>query len=269
MKTNHEIGAQVIIAVRENADFARDAVEWLLSKQEDDERMQGTSLHRNGEGLSKIHAARIDKELPADMSHDELKGIASAYSHTQLAEAVEAGELKLPPKKKRRVLCPESDDELFHVDDDEEQDQDDDEDDAVVVDRFGIHLGPLCMPSRALCARVGTVVERLRAAGAWTPNDVKNVIMEESKWLLGHAEIDDCVIDAALYYALPAVTFSPADPPRRLIRLWWNSESMWANARVDRVSVTNGELRVDMTFPEEKASGFITGADTLYAYALA
>lgn len=237
-------------------------------------------MHRNGEGLSKTHAAQIDITLPAEMSHDELTGIASAYSHTQLAEAIATNELKLPGRKKRRTLqLMENDfdlgDETICGEDDEEQQQEDEEgekdeeDDELVVDRFGIHHGPLCMPSRALCSRVATIVERLRTGGEWTPFDVKNAIIEESNWLLGYVEVDECVIDAALYYTLPALIFSPSNPPRNRIRVWWNSESMWASARVDRVSVKKGELRVDLTFPEEDASGFITGADILFAYEIA
>jgi hypothetical protein len=265
MKTNHETGTEVILAVRENRDFAREAVEWLFSKQDDDERIQGTSLHRNGEGLSKTHAAQIDNKFPSDMSHAELTAMASCYSHTQLAEAVEQGELKLPRRKARRTL-------QLTDEDDEERAQEDAVVDAVVdaelaVSRFGIHSGPLCMPSRALCARVATVVERLRAAGAWSPQDVKNAILDESNWLLGHVTVDDCVIDAALYYTLPALAFSPdGDRPKGLIRVWWNSECCWATARVDRVSVANGDLRVDLTFPEEAASGSVTGPDTAFAY---
>jgi hypothetical protein len=271
MKTNHETGTEVILAVRENREFAREAVEWLFSKQDDDERMQGTSLHRNGEGLSKTHAAQIDKKFPADMSHAELTVMASCYTHTQLAEAVEQGELKLPSRKARRTLqlTDEDDEERAQEDAEEDADEDAAEDPSPVVSRFGILCGPLCMPSRALCARVATVVERLRAAGAWSPRDVKNAILEESKWLLGHVTVDDSVIDAALYYTLPALAFSPdGDLPKRLIRVWWNSESCWATARVDRVTVSNGDLRVDLTFPEEAASGSVTGPDTAFAYEL-
>jgi len=279
MKTNHEVGAQVIIAVRENHDFARDAVEWLMSKQDDDERMQGTSLHRNGEGLSKTHAARVDMQFPAEMSHDQLTGIASAYTHTQLAEAIESGELKLPTRKKRRTLQIFDDEEY-----DEEQIQEDEEDGLreqeeydenggcsdVVVDRFGVHKGPISMPSKALCARVATIVEQFRADVSkslpWTFSQVKHKIIDESSWLIGHVEINDCVIDAALYYALPELILSAGDPCRN-IRLFWAEENIWANARVVKVSVVKGDLRVDLTFPEENdATGFVTGADIGLAY---
>ena len=273
MKTNHETGALVILAVRENIDFARESVQWLLSKQDDDERVQGTSLHRNGEGLSKTHAAQMDMKDPSEMSHAELTAIACAYTHTQLAEAVETHELELPQRKKRRRK-----NQLLEEDEeDEEQQQEDrareehEEDERVDYN----YRGPVYMPSRALCERVATVVERLRVKNVnndtkhestWVPADVKRAIIEESKWMLGYVDIDDCVIDAALYYTLPALQFSPGNPPRGLIRIWWYSESVWANARVDRVSVTKGELRVDMTFPEESASGFVTGPDVLFAY---
>jgi len=278
MKTNHETGALVILAVRENFDFARASIEWLLSKQDDDERVQGTSLHRNGEGLSKTHAAQMDMKDPYEMSHAELTAIACAYTHTQLAEAVETHELELPERNKRRrrnqVLDEDEDEE------DEEQQQEDEAREQHEEDEradFDYH-GPVYMPTRALCERVATVVERLRVKdvhndlhdikheSTWTPADVKRAIIEESKWMLGYVDIDDSVIDAALYYTLPALHFSPGNPPRGLIRIWWYSESVWASARVDRVSVTKGELRVDMTFPEESASGFVTGPDVLFAY---
>ena len=270
MKTNHETGARVIMAVRENVDFARSAVEWLLSKQDDEERMQGTSLHRNGEGLSRTHATQIDMKNPSKMSHGELTAIASAYTHTQLAEAVETQELVLPQRHKRRrnnrVL--EEDEEQQQEDEAREQHEEDERGDKN-------YRGPVYMPSRALCARVATIVERFRAKdmknemiieGTWTPADVKNAIIEESKWMLGYVDIDDSVIDAALYYILPALIFSPGNPPRGLIRIWWYSESVWASAIVDRVSVMKGELRVDLTFPDESASGFVTGTDVLFAY---
>jgi flagellar motor protein MotB len=278
MKTNHETGARVIIAVRENMDFARSAVEWLLSKQDDEERMQGTSLHRNGEGLSKTHATQIDMKSPSKMSHGELTAIASAYTHTQLAEAVETQELVLPKRNKRR----RRNNQILEEDDepqpeDEEQQQEDEareqpEEDERVDKNY---RGPVHMPSRALCARVATIVKRLRAKdvknemineGTWTPADVKNAIIEESQWMLGYVDIEDSVVDAALYYTLPALIFSPGNPPRGLIRIWWYSESVWASAIVDRVSVTKGELRVDLTFPDESASGFVTGTDVLSAY---
>jgi hypothetical protein len=53
------------------------------------------------------------------------------------------------------------------------------------------------------------------------------------------------------------------------VRIWWASEHKWASAKVDRVTRNHGsELRVELTFTEEDASGVVTAADALFAYAL-
>lgn len=282
MVANHELGASVICAIRESHDFARTCIVWLLSKQDDDEISQGTSLRRNDEGLSKIHAAQLDKKASSDMSHTELKSIASAYSHTQLADAVAADELTLPTKRKRRTLqLSETDSESDTETLDEEQWQEDhegkhqdegsiDDDPDLVVDRFGIHHGPLCIPSKQLCTRVASIVERIRRVNRkppWNIADVKKVINDENGWLLG-MEADENCIDAALYNALPTLDFSASRQPK-WIRCYWKAESIWGTARVDLISRKHGsDVRVKLFFPADNASGILTGADALYAYEL-
>ena len=273
----HERGSEVLVGVRRDHNFALRCVSWLLSKQDTDELSQGTSLRRNDVGLSKAHAAQVDKTSPVGMSHAELIKIASSYTHTQLAKGVDSGELVLPDpvtrKRRRLLMADESDTDLDSGSGSESDSANARDIRGISLDVFGIQCAglPICMPSRRFVTRVGNIVERVRRADCtppWTFADVRERINEEDGWL--GVEIDVKMVDAALYYALPAVNWH-SKPRPAWIRVWWAAESIWADARVDRVSganTTESPLRVDLSFPAENTSAFITGADTSFVYAL-
>jgi hypothetical protein len=185
---------------------------------------------------------------------------------------VENGQLILPRKKRRLYLAEDDEDEVDDEDDEDEEDEEDEDDEepSIHVDRFGIHAGAFVMPSRQLCDRVGAIVERIRRVdvrkAAWSVADVRAVINKEDSWL--GVDIQENVIDAALYYTLPVLNFMASQPPT-FVRVFWASEQKWSNARVDRISRKHGsDVRVSLTFTEEHASGVVTGADALFAYAL-
>ena len=265
--------------MRDDQPFALASVQWLLSMQSDDEIASGSSLHRNKQGLSKTHAELLARKHAPCMSHDELVAIGSAYTDTQLMQAVSAGHLAMPPRPvafKRRKLA--------HFDDDsgDEQAANDEDSDAeedaknVLVTSYGIHCGSVVAPSRQMCARVGKIVARVKSQSPasmssefppvppWVPADVHSIVHDEDSWSGIH--IDENLIDAALYYALPPIKYTAN---RMWIRIFWASEERWATARVDRVSKIQGtQLNVELYFPDEKLDGSVTGADALFAYEL-
>ena len=54
-----ECGTEILIAVRENKDFALLCLKWLISRQDADEIESGTSLRKNGRGLNKDSCRRV------------------------------------------------------------------------------------------------------------------------------------------------------------------------------------------------------------------
>jgi hypothetical protein len=131
-------------------------------------------------------------------------------------------------------------------------------------------------PSRQMCARVAKIVTRVKAENAekaekgekanappWVPADVQNIVHEEDSW--SGVQIDESVIDAALYYTLPVIKYDTGV----WIRVFWASEERWATARVERVCKIQGtQPHVEIYFPDEGMDGSVTGADGLFAYEL-
>lgn len=254
-----ELGAAVLVAVRENDAFALACFEWLKSRQEPDELACGTSLHHNGRGFDKFHARALHAK---DLDDDEIKAMVSEYAHTQLVEGVREGELKIPERKKRR-LVEESDDEpeeaIFddaeHVADGRETDA------AVALDLYGVACERL--PSRAFAARALQIAAGLSCDVLRIPDEVTAVVNTQDGW--SGAVVSPALVDAALYCALPPIDYAVA----KEVRIFWASENTWASARVDSVSRGNGgRMSVELFFPDEKCAGSVSGADALYAYDL-
>lgn len=265
------LGVSVLLAVRENEPFALRCVRFLLDMQEADELVEGTSIHRNGRGLSKPHAEMLAARAPEKMDATTLSRIASEYAHTQLTEAVKNGQLRLPAtsvseeddapvsKRRRGARVLQSDDE-----------QDEDEPNGVVsLDEYGVHAAGVVMPSARFVARVRRIVDETRArgvSGRSMPWRVRRAVNEEDGWR--GTNVSSRVVDAALYQVMPGVDlFTVA--PKTIVRIFWVSEHRWATAEV--VCVRRGSDTsnvVELYFPDEEVEGTVTGADTLYAYEL-
>ena len=270
------LGVSVLLAVRENEPFALRCVRFLLDMQEADELVEGTSIHRNGRGLSKPHAEMLAARAPETMDATTLSWIASEYAHTQLTEAVKNGQLRLPAtsvredddapvfKRRRRARVLRSDD-----DEDDDEGGDDEQNGVVSLDEYGVHADGVVMPSARFVARVRRIVDETRArgvSGRSMPLRVRRAVNEEDGWR--GTNVSSRVVDAALYQVMPGVDlFTVA--PKTVVRIFWVSEHRWATAEVVRVRRGSDTSNVvELYFPDEEVEGTVTGADTLYAYEL-
>lgn len=274
------LGVSVLLAVRENEPFALRCVRFLLDMQEADELVEGTSIHRNGRGLSKPHAEMLAARAPETMDATTLSRIASEYAHTQLTQGVKSGQLRLPAtsvreqedgdapvsKRRRRAKILQSDDEEDEGGDEEDVDE---ENGVISLDEYGVHADGVVMPSARLVARVRRIVDETRArgiSGRSIPWRVRRAVNEEDGWR--GTNVSSRVVDAALYQVMPGVDmFTVA--PKTVVRIFWVSEHRWATAEVVRVRRGSDTSNVvELYFPDEEIEGTVTGADTLYAYEL-
>jgi hypothetical protein len=272
-----EIGTEILIAVRGNEDFALLCLKWLISRQDADEIESGTSLRKNRRGLSKVHAAEFIHNKAINFSHESLCRVVSSYAHTQLPKGVMNGELQIPKSttevmyRRRRRLIPddetESDDEQTDEEATAEVNVKVEDEKYLTVDDYGVHSGGgLFLPNRRFCDRVAKIMQRVRenaSSSVWIHKEVHRIINEEDIWM--GFDVDMSVVDAALYFSMTPINFM-SEPPK-WIRIFWASESKWATARVDRVSVSRGaSICVHLYFPDEDAQGSVTGPDAMFAY---
>jgi hypothetical protein len=281
-----ECGTEILIAVRENKDFALLCLKWLISRQDADEIESGTSLRKNGRGLNKAHAAEFIHNKAINFSHESLCRVVSSYAHTQLPKGVMNGELQIPKRSADAVMCKrrrklisdetESDDEEVdeevvvdeevevNVDVDVEVDVEDEKE--ITVDEYGVHSSGIFFPNRRFCDRVAKIMQRVRenaSSSVWIHKEVRRIINEEDMWM--GFDVDMSVVDAALYFAMTPINFT--NEPPKWIRIFWASESRWVTARVDRVSVSRGaSICVHLYFPDEDAQGSVAGPDAMFAY---
>lgn len=282
-----DVGVAVLRAVRDNEAFALRCVRFLLDRQDPDEISEGTSLRRNGRGLSKPHAEMLADSVPEATAPSILSRIASEYAHSQLAEAVRSGVLQIPPtilydgssepedpfwsrpdkkRRRRREILSE----------DEEEDQEEEPEKQVVdlteetfLDEYGVHLGGIVMPSRAFVSRVRGIVDDLVAHNESVrnfPARVRQRVNGSDGWR--GTNVSSRMVDAALYQVMPSVDLFTASR-KALVRIFWVSEQRWATAEVVRVRRRSDTTNVvELFFPDEETDGTVTGPDTLYAYSL-
>ena len=125
-----ELGSKILTAVRENEKFALAAVRWLMTRQDADELASGTSMHKNQRGLNKSHAELLNNQQLEKMPHQSVANVACFYTHTQLLEAVERGELVLPPEQNASTLLTQRarKRKVLHSEDDEEEESEEEQD---------------------------------------------------------------------------------------------------------------------------------------------
>lgn len=263
-----ELGAAVLVAVREDDAFALTCLEWLKCRQEPEEIIRGTSLHRNARGFDKYHARAVHTK---DLDDGEIKAMVSEYAHTQLAEGVRDGELTLPGRRRKRRMVDESDDEPDDAvvvartsADRAARDGEGEEEETnatVALDLYGVTCERL--PSRAFGQRALQIAAALSCDVLRIPDEVTAAVNAQDAW--SGAVVSPALVDAALYCALPPVDYATA----KEVRIFWANENTWASARVE--SVTRGDggrVSVDLFFPDEGCGGSVSGADALYAYDL-
>lgn len=264
-----ELGAAVLVAVREDDAFAHTCFEWLKRRQEPDELIRGTSLHRNARGFDKYHARAVHAK---DLDDGEIKAMVSEYAHTQLAEGVRDGELTLPRRRRKRRTVEESDDEPDDADDalvvartpadHAEHDEEEEETNApVALDLYGVTCERL--PSRAFGQRALQIAAGLSCDVLRIPDEVTAAVNAQDAW--SGAVVSPALVDAALYCALPPIDYATA----KEVRIFWANENLWASARVESVARGDGgRVSVELSFPDEGCAGSVSGADALYAYDL-
>lgn len=266
VKRDLEIGAEVLRAVEESEPFALRALEWLLSRQETDEIAAGTSTHKNGRGLNKRDAEFLQSHPPRSLTTEEVRLIVCRYTHTQLVDGVTDGELDLPEKKKRRIVRFSNLQEDSNSEEEEEEEEVTDaasegDSGGLKLDKYAVRDDTILFPSRQFVERVSRLLRRVKR-GPRVARDIQKIIHEEDSWT--GFEVELRAVDAALYYL-----FSPVDylstPPSR-VRVFWASERLWVNAEVKCVQVRGAEVTVELYFPDEGASGAVSGADAAYAY---
>lgn len=291
-----DLGVKVLCAIREDDAFALRCLRFLVHRQDADEILEGTSLHRNGRGLSKPHAEMLAGRDPETMPAADVSRIASEYAHSQLADAVRNKELRMTGacrEHRRSELLPGAlasaggDETLVRVglgskrrrgrqvlqsedeDEDEEPELPDSSEDDLCLDEYGVHFGGVVMPSASFVSRVGRIVRDLRTrdepASAF-PRRVARIVNAEDGWR--GTNVSARMVDAALYQVMPAVDLFLARP-KTLVRIFWISEGRWATAETVRVRRGSDTTNVvELFFPDEEVDGTVTGADTLYAYKL-
>ena len=284
-----DLGVGILCAIRENDAFALRCLRFLVDRQDADEIVEGTSLHRNRRGLSKPHAEMLAGRELEKMPASDISRIASEYAHSQLADAVRRGELTMAEKgtlvdvstgdedawdrlervrsgsKRRRER------EIVQSEDEEDEtDLDDPSESEVCLDEYGIHHGGAVMPSASFVSRVGRIVRELRERGEQArafPRLVARIVNAEDGWR--GTNVSARMVDAALYQVMPAIDLFVARP-KTLVRIFWASEGRWATAETVRVRRGSDTTNVvELFFPDEEVDGTVTGVDTLYAYELA
>lgn len=266
VKRDLELGADVLRAVEGSESFALRALEWLMNRQEPDEIAAGTSTHKNGRGLNKKDAELLQKCPPRSLSPEEVRRVVCRYTHTQLVDGIVEGEIDLPDvvavNKRRRTRG-----RRVYLGEDSDSEGEEDaaaevaEDRTLKLDKYAVRDDHILFPSRQFVERVSRLLRRVKR-GPRVARDVQKIIHEEDSWTGFQVELR--AVDAALYYLYSPVDYV-SNPPSR-VRVFWASERQWVNAEVNGVQVRGAEVTVELYFPDEDASGAVSGADAAYAY---
>jgi hypothetical protein len=244
-------------------------MKYLLECQTSDELTAGTSIHRNGVGLSRLDAQAVaDRGVPNDP--ELLHQMVCKYS-TQLGHGVSEGLLRL-------VDLPDDDATTGHAqnaftESESESEPEHDERDGALVTRFGIiSEDRIVVPSRSLKAMLLSISIQLSSAcesedsdvPPWQPEDVMVEFNERERHF--GTTLDMRSVDDALFHTIP----EGATEVGQWIRVYWSSEGRWVTCRVDRVEEKMGVNRtLYVTFHDEDGNtGVLTGDDTHMVYAL-
>ena len=258
-----ERGAALVKRIDTSPAVARECIEFLLSRQTSDELQAGTSLHRNGLGLNKEDAQLIDSQgIPTDV--EAVTCMAIRYS-TQLAEAIESGELVLRERREAREHAKGA----GGCDAEEEDEVEDTSHQITVTPQAVFFQGTPFIINRGFCEFVMRNAPRLAHGGtdesAETFVDrLMSVLDEQISWM-GMNASSDCV-DGALYMMLPPVALT-SELVNEYVRIYWSTERRWVTGQVTNMRhVGSPCVAVDLRFPSEGTVGSLTGSDVFFMY---
>jgi predicted transcriptional regulator len=266
------LGADLVKRIEASADVASEIIMFLISRQTNDEILKGTSIHRNGVGLTKDDANRIDREGVPKNERD-LKNMAIKYT-TQVAQAILDGsfvlaeELPVEGAREEKLALIERGD----ADAEEGEEEEEEEEEVLSTTSVAMFKGerPVLLSARFCKLVYSTYLSTIDGVRVIYPTEfmrgLLDAVNEKFEWC--GQEVDMEMIDMAMYMQSDPLIIDES-LAGSMVRVFWSSERQWVSARVIQVRKSGHPCAtVDLEFTDEDKVGSVSGTEALYMYSL-